>query len=178
MPDILNDTLREWQNFYFMTGGAAAALIGLMFVAMSLGMHLVSEVSAASFQHFVTPGIVYFTSALLLACVMLAPGYSATALALLTTVGGAVGLIRTALYVRYLIEAAREYADFDIAEWLGQVIVPLLSYGLIVVGGILLAVDQMVLAFRVWWLAMILLLLCGIRNTWSIVIWIIDRHKA
>lgn len=34
------DSLRDWQNFYVLMGGASATLTGLMFVAISLGMNL------------------------------------------------------------------------------------------------------------------------------------------
>jgi hypothetical protein len=34
MPDVFNEMLHGWHNFYFMAGGAAAGLIGLMFVAL------------------------------------------------------------------------------------------------------------------------------------------------
>jgi hypothetical protein len=49
MPDAFVDTLQSWQNFYFMIGGASAGLIGLMFVALSLGMRLLSDNTRQSF---------------------------------------------------------------------------------------------------------------------------------
>lgn len=48
--DRFTETLRSWHNFYFMTGGATATLVGLMFVALSLGRHLVSEETAPNLQ--------------------------------------------------------------------------------------------------------------------------------
>src|SRR5262245_38044229 len=91
--DAFTETLRSWQNFYFMAGGAAAALMGLMFVALSLGTHLVSETTVANIGTFVTPSIIYFVSALLLACVMLVPTYTPPGLALIVFSGGIFGMI-------------------------------------------------------------------------------------
>lgn len=61
MADVFTDTLHSWQNFYFMIGGASAGLMGLMFVALSLGTHLVNDETRASFPAFVTPSIIYFS---------------------------------------------------------------------------------------------------------------------
>ena len=38
----MTDVLHAWQNFYLLTGGAAATLTGLIFVAASLGANLPS----------------------------------------------------------------------------------------------------------------------------------------
>jgi hypothetical protein len=37
-----------WQNFYLLTGTAAASLIGLVFVAISLGARLVPNQAASA----------------------------------------------------------------------------------------------------------------------------------
>ena len=60
MTDLFIDTLHSWQNFYFMIGGASAGLMGLMFVALSLGTHLVNDETISSVGAFVTPSIIYF----------------------------------------------------------------------------------------------------------------------
>jgi hypothetical protein len=39
--DAFTETLRSWQNFYFMIGGATATLVSLMFVAVTLGVQMI-----------------------------------------------------------------------------------------------------------------------------------------
>jgi hypothetical protein len=177
MTDVFTETLRSWQNFYFMTGGAAAALIGLMFVALSLGMHLVSDTTRHDIEIFVTPSVIYFVSVLLLACIMLVPAYTPPALALALVLGGLAGMGRTIQHVIQLFRAARQHQDFDLGDWLAQIILPLFNYVLILIAALCVALDQWSLAFAALWVATILLLLCAIANTWSLVIWIVEQRR-
>lgn len=176
MNDAFNETLRSWHNYYFMTGGAAATLVGLMFVALSLGMHLVNDDTRQNIHTFVTPSIVYFVSVLILCCIVLAPSYDPVILAVLLLIVGIVGLgISTPFFWR-LIQAARINGDFNLWDWLSQVILPPIAYGLLIAAGICFFADQWALAFLGVWLVVILLLICAISNTWSMVMWIIEQR--
>ena len=70
-----------WQNFYVMTGGAAAALTGLLFVAMSL--HAKTIMSNLFYRNRAITTLMSLTSQLLLAGAVLIPGVSLNALGLL-----------------------------------------------------------------------------------------------
>src|SRR5262245_11364566 len=176
MTDVFIDTLHSWQNFYFMIGGAAAGLMGLMFVALSLGMGLLDDKTRADFPAFVTPSILYFVSTLLAAGVMLVPSYTPSTLGVVLFLGGAVGLLRASQHVRHLIRAANQYQDFALWDWLTQIILPITSYVLALLSALGFVVNQWSLAFVGMWLTTLFLLLCGIANTWSLVLWIIDNH--
>jgi hypothetical protein len=175
--DAFGETLRSWQNFYFMAGGAAATLIGLMFVALSLGMHLINDKTRQEMHTFVTPSVVYFVSALLLSCVMLVPAAEPVVLALALLLGSLLGFARTIPHVRLLIEAARRHQDFVPSDWLWQIITPLVCYALILGAALGFVANQPALAFFGAWLADILLLMCAISNTWSLVIWIVEQRR-
>jgi uncharacterized protein (TIGR00369 family) len=71
MPFI--QALRDWHNFYLLTGTAAATLIGLMFVAVSLGVSLVNAQTANNVEIFVTPTIVHFIAVLVVAAISIIP---------------------------------------------------------------------------------------------------------
>jgi hypothetical protein len=94
------ETLHSWQNFYFMVGGASAGLIGLMLVALSLGLHLVTETTRTQIEAFATPSVLYFVSALLISCAMLVPDYDPPVLGALFMAGGAIGLLRASSHIR------------------------------------------------------------------------------
>jgi hypothetical protein len=175
--DNFGEALRGWQNFYFMAGGAAATLLGLMFVAMSFGLHLINERTREQVQTFVAPSIFYFVSALLLSGIMLIPADTPALPALALFIGGATGLARTIRYVRLLVRVAMQYQDFTVGDWLAQVLLPLVSYGLILLGALGMAVGQASPAFVGLWLAMLALLICAIANTWSLVIWIVEQRQ-
>ncbi len=67
-----------WQNFYIMTGGAADALTGLVFVAMSL--HAKTIMGNPFYRSRAISTLMSLTTQLLLAAAVLVPGQSLTAL--------------------------------------------------------------------------------------------------
>ena len=68
----------QWQNFYVMTGGAAAALAGLLFVAMSL--HAKEIMANSFFSNRAIGTLMSLTSQLLLSGCVLIPGQPLTLL--------------------------------------------------------------------------------------------------
>jgi hypothetical protein len=173
-----NETLHGWQNFYFMAGGAAATLVGLMFVAISLGLPLINEETVTEIENFVSPSIIYFVSVLLLACLMLVPVYSPLVFAILLIFGGTVGLVRISASIRGLIAAARRHQDFDTNEWLMQVIFPVGGYALLIISGLGFIIQGGSLWFLGIALPAVMLLIAGIGNTWSMVLWIIEHRNS
>src|SRR5271165_3185970 len=90
--------LSEWQNFYVIVGSAAGALIGLQFVVMAL----VATMPAIAGRPdgaaaYLTPTIVHFGAALLLAGVMSAPWHAMSPLAAAWGLAGAAGAVYTAV---------------------------------------------------------------------------------
>ena len=63
---------REWHDFYVMTGGAAAALAGLLFVAMSL--HAREIMASRFFRNRAIGTLMSLASQLLIAASLLIPG--------------------------------------------------------------------------------------------------------
>ncbi len=70
-----------WQNFYVMTGGASAALTGLLFVAMSL--HAQTIMSNPFFRNRAITTLMALTTQLLLSAAVLIPGVAVTTLGIL-----------------------------------------------------------------------------------------------
>ena len=56
----LDQTLRDWRDFYVMGGTAAATLVGLMFVFASIGASRFSSKYLAPMRAFITPTVVHF----------------------------------------------------------------------------------------------------------------------
>ncbi|MBZ0290114.1 MAG: hypothetical protein K8I30_20995, partial [Anaerolineae bacterium] len=148
-----------------------------MLVALSLGLHLVTDQTRSQVEAFATPSVLYFVSALLMACAMLVPEYDPRVLGVLFLAGGAVGLLRSSSHFRELIRAAREHQDFTRWDWLSQIILPIASYALLILAGLGFLLAQYPLAFGGVCLSMILLLIAAIANTWSLVIWIIEKPR-
>lgn len=177
MPAPFNETLVSWHTFYFTIAGAAAALVGLMFVALSLGQNLVTNTSTDQFNTFVTPSIVYFVSVFLVACVMMMPAHDPPVLAVILIVSALSCLLIVFPYLRRLVQTAYRQQDFVLIDWLGEVFGPPIAYILLIASGVGFIANQWDLAFTGIWLASVILVLCGIANTWSLVMWIIAQRS-
>ncbi len=175
MINAFTEILRSWQTFYFTIGGAAAALLGLMFVAVSLALPVITTGISADMKAFVNPSVYYFVSELVLVFVMLVPSYDPVVLGGLLVLGGLPGLVVTLRHARQLVTVALKNQDFVLGDWLAQIILPVVAYLLIGVGGISFVGIQWSLGFAVLWIASVLLLLCAIANTWSLVLWIVEQ---
>jgi hypothetical protein len=91
--------LEAWHDFYVMTGSAAAALTGLLFVIVTLAPHIVARSVDTGVRSFISPIAVHFTAAMTVSAVMLAPDVPATPLGGGLATGG-VGLIVYMLWTR------------------------------------------------------------------------------
>jgi hypothetical protein len=175
--EAFTEMLHGWQTFYFTAGGAAATLTGLMFVAISLGLPLIADVTE-DMKAFATPSILHFVSVLMLAFALIVPSYSPTGLAVVLLLGGIPALIIGMRYVRLLVGAALRHRDFNLDDWLFQIILPSVGYVLIVLAALGFLLDQWSLAFVGLSLATAALMVCGIVNTWAMVVWVVDRKKT
>ena len=119
--------MADWDGFYALIGGTAGALIGLIFVVITLGMEHAKEGDTVRTRLFVTPILVYFASLLINSLAMIPPLSDVTR-ALALGVIGCAGLgytINLALLLRRL--AAPEEIE---ALW--DIVLPIASYSLLV----------------------------------------------
>jgi len=155
---------QDWQSFYVLVGTAAATLVGLMFVAISVGSRVITAKDLPALRVCVSPIVVQFFSVLATSAVVLLPTLSPMLLGILFVVAG---LISCGLALAGLPVMRR--SNLDVQEWTWYLLVPGLSY-LLLVGtgiGLLLRAGQAPSGLAV---ATILLLIAGIRNAWDLVI--------
>jgi hypothetical protein len=60
----MTEILHDWHDFYVLLGTAAATLIGLMFVAASIGAGLFTDEHKDMMRTFLTPTIIHFCAVL------------------------------------------------------------------------------------------------------------------
>ena len=158
MPDSFTQALALWHDFYMLLGSAVAALLGLLFVSVSLHLDSLTEpvqlLAYETFNHFVA---LLFIS---LVCLIpdLPPGWFGAALLLL----GVAGCLRQ-VWTSRRSERAQKGLVLP-TPWRREVF-PLLAYALLVgLGlwylaglpsqlGVLVAVDLLLLsqaALRAW----------------------------
>ena len=162
---------RGWENFYLTIGSAAGALIGLLFVVVTLTAGRDRKSALRGVSLYMTPTVLHFVTVLCVSAVVTAPGLPVELLVALIGIAVLVGFgncVWAAVGIRNLRQASEpvHWTDF----WM---------YGATPAGAYLLlgGADLSLLVHSVWsprLLAAVLmgLLLCGIRNAWDLVTWI------
>ena len=160
--------LSDWQNFYMIMGTAAATLTGLMFVVTTLIAGIDAHLSTlnAAVSAFNTPTVVQFGVVLLLAGILSAPWQTFSSLSLLLGLVG-LGMVFYSIIVMIRMRRVPHYQS-TLEDWLWYLTFPLLANVLLIVAAFVIPENPVPALYMVG-LAMILLLLVGIRNAWDMV---------
>ncbi|HLW71406.1 MAG TPA: hypothetical protein VKS22_12380 [Candidatus Binataceae bacterium] len=170
------DPLIHWREFYALIGGAAATLIGLMFVTASIGAGVISGERRIGIPLFLSPTVVHFGAVLVVCLIGTIPTESRVSLAILLLLGGLCGLG----YAFSVLRRMRKHGvtvKIDLIDRLWYARLPILGYLLVCAAALGFATRREgspnLLA-----LAVILLLLAGIRNAWDMTVWITERRQG
>ena len=109
MQEAAVSPLTAWENFYVITGSAAAALTGLMFVVITLIASSRVRRSSGTLGAFGTPTVVHFCLALLVAAILSAPWQVLWNAGLLLGLAGLGG----ATYVVIVLRRGRQQTDYE-----------------------------------------------------------------
>ena len=176
MRDSFAEILRDWHNFYMFTGGAATTLMGLVFVAASLGTSLVKSATTASgIRAFVNPTIIQFSTVLVTAALITIPTQTYTSLGSLLGLGGVTGLGYVGIVSVHLWRHHRQHTPVARADWFWRACLPAVGYLLIMTAAVGLLMHG-ALILNSLALAVIVFLLLGIRNAWDLFLWIAQHH--
>jgi hypothetical protein len=165
--------MEGWHEFYLLVGTSAAALTGLMFVVISISPETIAERPKSGARAFVTPTMVFFTTALAVSALLLVPHIAPAPLALVLALTG-VGGLAYLLWVR----GHRYWREqkLDAEDWVFFIGLPFLSYVLFLAAAIAIwrdsALGAPMLAF-----VTLLLLVIGIHNAWDLVIWLAQKKR-
>lgn len=179
--DTMTDSaFAPWSNFYVITGSSSAALIGLMFVVITLvaGRRTADSgsVSHEGSATFSTPTVVHFCAAFFISAILSAPWHSASHAAAIIALAGLCGVV-------YILGVTRRTArltsyDPDVEDWVWFAILPLLAYGAVFVTGVLLFRSSPQALFALAG-SVLLLVFIGIRNAWDVITYLaMDRSNS
>ncbi|HZB93763.1 MAG TPA: hypothetical protein VE397_20105 [Stellaceae bacterium] len=175
MQGGLGDALRAWHDFYLLIGTASGTLIGLLFVAASVGTSYFTAEHEAALKAFLTPTVLHFTAVLTSCLVATAPSHTPMSLGVLMATEGVLGVGYAAWL--WLHMRRRGFAStIDLADRGWYVFAPFLAYLLMVAAGVDLA-RGITPALDLLAATLVLLLLIGIRNAWDMTVWIVIRSK-
>jgi hypothetical protein len=166
--------LDGWDNFFIMAGTAAATLIGLVFVAVTVGAGFSKSSIAQGARGFLTPTLIRFSGVFFLSLAVLAPWPSATPLGIILSLGGLAGL---AYQIRVI--AGRRKAGLilpDWHDWLPHVGVPALGSGSLIAGAAGLLAKRSFAPYAIAGAA-VLLLCAGIYGSWDLTLWMVKNRE-
>ena len=155
---------QDWQGFYILAGLSAATLVGLMFLATSVGSRVVTPNGLSPLRVRASPTVAHFLYVIAASAVVLFPTLPQTVLGFILVIAGIGSCMRVIIELSVI-----RRSHLDIRDWAWHLLVPSVGYLLFVAAGIglLLRVDQAASGLAV---ATILLLLAGTRNAWELVI--------
>src|SRR5271169_2563046 len=96
MQAPLTEALRNWHNFYALIGTAAATLVGLMFIAASIGAGVFTRAHQAGIRSLLSPTVAHFSAVLLICLLASAPTETWLSLGIFLTCAGLIGLVYSA----------------------------------------------------------------------------------
>jgi hypothetical protein len=173
MDDGFAAAMSRWHDFYMLTGGAAATLLGLLFVALSFGIGLEVQKRTEGINTFVTPTMVHFVDVMVIAAASVAPlprAIVAALLVLLIVINMIPGAQRLQRLRGYHVED-----PFDWRDWLWYLLLPAGSQLLLLAAAIgLWRGDERALLAMAG--AIVLLLVVGVRNAWDLVLFLLSKR--
>lgn len=166
MCELASPALSVWQSFYVIVGSAAAALIGMQFIVVTLLANQRRPPTAESVSAFGTPTVVHLASALLVSAIMSVPWPSlfpaSVALALCGFCGFAYGIVVIGRTRR------QTYYKPERADWIWYALLPCSVYAALALAALFLR-ESTVTAMLVIGAAALSLLLVAVHNAWDTV---------
>jgi membrane-bound acyltransferase YfiQ involved in biofilm formation len=169
--------LQSWHEFWLMAGTAAATLIGLLFVAVTLNADLILAGNRPHIKRIAEQAFQNYIVVLLAALFMLMPGTSHRMLATELT---AISLIMTAWAVFRLVSALRiSDESFSKARTRRRLLPSLLGYALMIAASAQMFAVMDADALRTLALSAILILISASGTSWDLLVRVAEiRHSA
>jgi hypothetical protein len=162
--------LVEWGNFYVIIGSAAAGLTGLMFVVITLGAEAQTITNEKGLRAFVTPTVVHFCIALIVAVYLSSPGQTPASIGAGCAILGLAGL----LYVGGAMVIAgglREYQPVR-EDWIWHGAFPIIAYIGFLIVAVVVCTGHVSGGLRFLAADTVFILLTAIHNAWDAAVWV------
>jgi hypothetical protein len=171
-----HDLLAPWHDFFGIVGTAAATLVGLMFVAASVGSGVFTEERQVGLRTLLSPTVVAFSVVLAMSVVGVLPLPNWGVPCALVGGIGALGLAYSGMILRKMIrEGIAPRMDIEDRFWYG--VAPAIAYVVLTLAGAAFAFEADV-CVSLLAASMCLLLLAGIRNAWDMTTWVVLRRPS
>jgi hypothetical protein len=166
----------DWQNFYILTGTAAATLIGLLFVAISFGADIPQKQAIKYLHAFVNPILIYYFQILLISCLTLIPTQSVIVYGVIFLILGGMDIFMALRALQQLSLAHQQDDSLDQYRWFWHGVLPFIAGGLLIASVAGLFWDQSI-AMLMLAISVLVGLGTNIHNSWTLTIWLLLRRK-
>jgi hypothetical protein len=166
-----NQTLKEWHDFYLLVGTVSATLLGLLFVAVSLGVGYLTEQRKAATSTFMSPVVIHFSSVFFLSAIALFPWRQAEFFAAII---GATALIGAIISTHITIQVVRTNMTNYVEDYIAYGALPAIGYvGLLAAAALIYLQKEF--GLHVFAAALLLLAIVNIRNAWDLTLTMVQR---
>jgi hypothetical protein len=171
----LADALSGWHELYILLGTASATMVGLLFVAATVGSGVFSGDRRAALRVFLSASVINFSLILATCLVALALVHGWVLFGVLILGCGLFGLAHSCIACAGTVRDGL-FASVALEDRSWYMAMPILSYLCVMASGVTLAsgLDAGVPALA---LSMGMLLVVGLHNAWDITVWSITRPR-
>ena len=162
--------LEHWHEFYTLLGTAAATLVALLFVAVSLAIGFLSSEQQAPTRTFTSPVLAHYTYLLFVSLLVLMP-ISETVFTVILGVSAAAAIP----YSSYICVRVLRSNSRDLDDRFAYGASPPFAYATVFAAACFI--------YARWWAgppllaaALLLLLLVNIRNAWDLTVFFVQRR--
>ncbi len=166
MTENAPSVLGGWSTFFATLCTSDAALIGLMFVVITLVGGERRQPSSDGLSTFSTPTVMHFCGAMFISAILIAPWHSLVGADVTV---GLLGLYGVVYCIRVWLRARQSTAYVpDAEDWAWYTILPFIAYCAVLGGAIALVRSAAPALFAVAG-GVLFLTFIGIRNAWDVV---------
>ena len=167
----MDQILKDWHDFYLLVGTVGATLLGLLFVAVSLGVGFLTEQRKVATRTFMSPVVVHLTSVFFLSAIALFPWHQMESFAALIA---ATALIGSTLSTYITIQVVRTNMTNYIEDYIAYGLLPALGYLALLGAGVSIYLQKE-FGLHAFAGALLLLEIVNIRNAWDLTLTMVQR---
>ena len=171
----LTEAWGRWHEFYALLGAASATLVGLLFVAASVGSRVFTSGRPAASRVFLSSSVIHFSTILASCLIVLVPIQNWISLGVMIAGCGIFGLGYYGMVWRDMIRDGLIKA-IDLEDRIWYAVLPVVGYLAETGSGVTIAL-RMELGCSALAASVGMLLVVGIHNAWDITVWSITRRK-
>lgn len=168
------EALHEWHEFYLLVGTAAATVLALLFVAVSLGAGYLSSRHEAPTRTFMSPVVIHFTSVFFLSAICLVPSHGPVFFAVLIATTAVIGVVVSSTIT---VQVIRTDMTRYVQDYLAYGLLPALAYLALLAASAMIYLERSY-ALEVLAGALLTLAIVNIRNAWDLTLSMVRRHAT